>query len=232
MLSNDQPELILQHDLDPDFIEALSIALAWEYDSLFRLIQAEDATPIDCREEEFNKRRGDSVRGALARVSKQFRVPYEFKRLNSNGQHKIVVRAGRLIIFQEAIDAFNEDPKAADYKVELANAHGFVRQLELDLGDRPIAPQSWSGYVLAVLLHGPKGENFTSADEALGSLSLGVPDARYSHWILRLDLFEMAMFGRKGIQQSVVDRTDSPAQVDDVVVKLKKKNSGRNVVGK
>jgi hypothetical protein len=80
-------------------------------------------------------------------------------------------------------------------KLELANAHGLIRQLELELGDQPKRIYDWSGCILAVLLHAPAGAQFTKADRALGALMLAVPDAAYSTWTHRLDLHRVAMFG-------------------------------------
>jgi hypothetical protein len=136
------------------------------------------------------------------------------------------VKAGRVVLIQEPIVWLEDAPKTADYKVSLADAHGYIRQLELDLGDRPYFVRDWSGCVLAVLLHGAVGHRFTRDNKNLGSFTLGVPDASYAIWTLRIDLQRIAMHGEG--EPEVVKPERPPTQQDDqadkVVVKLKKKN--------
>jgi hypothetical protein len=59
---------------------------------------------------------------------------------------------------------------------------------------------------------------------------LGVADASYSRWILRIDLHRIAMFGR-GDMPAVVMKDAPPdpgtTQPDNVIVTPKKKNTKR-----
>jgi hypothetical protein len=142
--------------------------------------------------------------------------------LDCNGQHKLLVKAGRVILIQEPILTLEAHPSAADYKMQLADMHGFVRQLELDLGDRPHRILDWSGCVLGVLLHGPAGRKFDRSQKSLGTVMLAVPDAGYSRWILRLNLHSIAMFGRSVPTKE--DHQENLVQGDNVVVTSKKRN--------
>ena len=138
----------------------------------------------------------------------QHGVPFEFVRLECDGQVKLLVKAGRVILLPESITALNEPPQASDYKVALASVHGLISQLELALNDehqRRI--RDWSGCVLGAILHGASGPEFTRQHRALGSLMLGVTDDVYSQWMLRLDLHRVAMWGRDAIPEPV-----TPAQ--------------------
>lgn len=215
---------ILSHDLDPDFLETLSTTMAWEYYDLYRSLKKERGLTQEYRQEEFARRQGCVAVIALQRAAQKHRVPFEFMRLECNGQNKLLVKAGRVILIQESIRALGEEPKAADYKIELAELHGLVRQLELDLGDRPHRVRDWSGCVLAVLLHGASGSEFTQRHKILGSLTIGVTDASYGQWVIRVDLHRLAMFGRVGLPTTGVPAATQP---DKVHVTRKRKNIRR-----
>jgi hypothetical protein len=213
---------LILRDLDPDFVESVAVELGWEYNSLYEKL-ADDPSLMDCyREEEFNKRRSDCAMRAMARAAKQHGVPYEFHRLACNGQHKLLVKAGRMILIQECILTLGDEPSTSDYKLQLADIHGFVRQLELDLGDQPSRILDWSGCLLGVLLHGASGRRFNREQKSLGSAMLAVPDASYSQWVLRLDLHSIAMFGRNAPKD---DNGSDIAQDDEVIVTSKRRNS-------
>ncbi len=217
---------IVKHDLDPDFVEALAVDVAWEYSALYNQIASEPDLPDDFRQEQFAKRRGYSVATALKRTAIVHRVPYEFIRLECNGQQKLIVKAGRVLLIQEPILTLDDAPKATDYKVSLANIHGLMSQAELDLGDRGRRIQDWSGCVLGVLLHGASGPHFTKEQRMLGGLMLGITDASYSQWVLRVDLHQIAMFGRgTAPQQQIINPVTGPvpSQPDNVFVTPKKK---------
>ena len=109
-------------------------------------------------------------------------------------------------------------PRVADYKKQIAETHSLVQQLELDLGDRPV--QDWSGSVMAVLLHAPAGPRFERSHKALGGLLLGVPDASYTHWVIRFDFHRLAMFG----EPTTAEAKMAAAQRDQVDVTLKDKH--------
>ena len=221
---------ILQSDLDPDFVESIAIGLGWEYSDLYDRL-ANDVLLIDgYREEEFNKQRGACAIRVLARAASQHGVPFDYRRLECNGQHKLLIKAGRVIIVQEPILTEIDHPKVADYKIDLADLHGFVRQLELDLDDQPLRIRDWSGCVFAVLLHAPAGMKFTRDHKALGRVMLGVPDGAYQEWVVRLDLHSIASFGRGNAEPESPTPTDSGVQTDNVVVTPKRKNSSKDVV--
>ena len=101
-----------------------------------------------------------------------------------------------------------------------------MSQAELDLGDRGRRIQDWSGCVLGVLLHGASGPHFTKEQRMLGGLMLGITDAAYLQWVLRVDLHRIAMYGRGTLpQQEIANLTIDPApsQPDNVFVTPKKK---------
>lgn len=220
----DRLKSIVSHDLDSEFLEALSIAVAWEYHALYEELAADKELSDAIRAEEFARRRGFCVAKVLTATATRFRVPVEHRRLECNGQTKTMVQAGRVIVIQEPINSLSNRPKAADYKTRLADVHGLVRQLELDLGDRPYVVRDWSGCVLSVLLHGAAGPKFTREHRMLGGLFLAVPDASYSQWLIRLDLHDLAMFGRPKAE-TTAPPNDAAGQPDLVVVTRKKKNS-------
>jgi hypothetical protein len=220
------------NDLDPEFVRSLCIRMGWAYRDLYERLAEHWHLPDDYRNELFNKERGGIACAAIVEAAKQHGVPYEFLRLPSNGQRKLVVKAGRVVLIQEPIEWLQDAPKAADYKTSLADAHGYIRQLELDLGDRPYVVRDWSGCVLAVLLHGAVGHRFARESKDLGSLNLGVPDAAYASWSLRIDLQRIAIHGEgePDVPKPANPPTKEGDQADKVVVKLKKKN-GRSIEG-
>ena len=65
---------IVKHDLDPDFVEALAVDVAWEYSTLYEQIASEPDLPDDFRLEQFSRRRGYSVAAALKRSAIVHRV--------------------------------------------------------------------------------------------------------------------------------------------------------------
>jgi hypothetical protein len=217
-----QAKEIIESDLEPDLAEALMIAVGWSYPDLFQQ-QSNAALPKELLLEEFNRGRGPAVTRAMAETARRFGVPIESLRLDCNGQTKLLFKVGRVILIQEPIREFGAAPAAADYKRKLAALHSDLRQLELDLGDRPPRNSNWSGYVLAVLLHGPRGAGFSREDCALGEVMLGVPDAAYEGWTLRLDLHDLAMFGRQS-SAPAIPAPEMPAttQPDLVVVRRRK----------
>jgi hypothetical protein len=219
----------LLDDVDPDFVESLAIALAWNYDQLFEELSQLDALSEEYREEEFNKRRTDCAVHALASSAKKYGIPFDYVKRTCNGQHKLLVKAGRVIIFQEPISHIEARPSISEYKVKLAEVCCFVRQLELDLGDLPHRITDWSGGVLAVLLHGVTGPRFTRAHKALGSAMFGIPDASYQQWVMRADLHSIAMNGRDAFRGSATrDEPSNVTQTDEVIVTPKKKSTRRN----
>jgi len=53
---------------------------------------------------------------------------------------------------------------------------------------------------------------------------LGVPDSAYSHWVVRLDLHQLAMFGMPAEPEWTASEADEPVQRDNVNVTLKKRH--------
>jgi hypothetical protein len=217
---------IALRDLDPEFIEAVAIAAAWAYSALHDEIAAEPDVPDAFKLEEFTKRRSYAISAALRRSAIQRAIPYEFMRLDCNGQRKLMVKAGRVIIIQEPILTLEDHPRPADYKIKLASIHGLMRQSEFDLGDFRRRIHDWSGCVLGVLLHGAAGPKFTPEHRRLGSLMLGITDAEYSQWVLRADLHQIALYGRAASPKPRIIAQEPepvPDQPDNVIVTPRKK---------
>ena len=214
------------HDLDPDFVETAAIAMVWEYERLFLRLAEVPGVSDAVREEEFARQRGGCAVNALVAAATKHGVPFEFHRLACNGQSKLLVRAGRVIIIQEPILTLSDRPRATHYKRSLSDTQGSIRQLELDLGDRPNRIPDWSGCVLAVLLHGDTGPRFERRHKTLGGLFLAVPDDAYGQWVLRLDLHDVAMFGRRPASlpiAAVAEPDAMPEQRDEVIVTSKRR---------
>lgn len=223
---------ILAHDIDPEFLESASIALAWEYHQLYEGLRADHALPVDLKLEQFAERRGACAVNALVYACEKHGVPYNFRKLECNGQLKLLVKIGRVILIQEPMLEHSEKPRASDYKRELADTHGLIRQLELNLGDQPSRILDWSGDILAVLLHGAAGPKFTRGHRALGGLTLAIPDAAYSMWVMRLDLHDIAMFGlgKADLAAQFSTKAAGGVQVDRVIATLKKKKQNAGSV--
>ncbi len=219
---------IVRNDIDPDFLKSFSISMGWAYSDLYEELAADQEAFGDsyCLEE-FARRRGACAVRALLRAAKLHGIPHEFRYLGCNGQHKLLVKVGRVILIQEPILTLEDDPRTSEYKRELADSHGLIRQLELELGDRPFKGRDWSGCVLGVMLHGAAGPHFNAEHRALGALMLAVPDAAYRNWVLRLDLHSMATEGHGFEPESTT--TAAEHQQDEVRVTLKRRNVSRGV---
>jgi hypothetical protein len=222
--SSEQAHEVLRTDLDPEFVRDLAVEVGWQYADLHARLAQNPALDDAYRDELFGRQRGDAVVEAMARVATVHGVPFNMRRLECNGQAKLLVKAGRVVIIQEPFIEIGEAPRASFYKRQLADLHGIVRQLELDLGDQPHRIHDWSGCVLAVLLHGQAGPSFTREHRALGGLMLGVPDAAYGQWILRVDLHQVAMLGGTATIPATTAESQPALQPDRVIVALK---SGR-----
>jgi hypothetical protein len=215
----EQISQILRHDLDPDFLKTVCISMGWEYGQCLRELADDDRLTEALRAEEFAKRRGGLAVRALVKAAKKHGVPFDFRRLDCNGQDKLLVKAGRVIIIQEPILTLGDRPHVADYKVELASTNSLIHQMELELGDQPRRIYDWSGCILAAMLHAPTGPDFTRSNRALGALMLAVPDNLYRNWTVRIDLHRVAMFGFAPVSETDVE--DVPAQPDKVIVTAK-----------
>jgi hypothetical protein len=224
---------IVRNDLDPEFLETVLVRLPWEYERLFKELAHDSQLDEDGKIEEYNRRRGLCATEALIFACRRHRVPFEYMRLPCNGQSKLLVRMGRVIIMQETIDAFGDPLKVSDYKVQLASTSSAVKQLEFDFGDGRFRDKDWSGCILAVLLHKPAGKDFTLSHRSLGGVALGIPDSAYTHWTRRFDLLEIAMFGRKGADWlSGKEAESTPDLQDDKVFVLPKKKNMERETGK
>jgi len=205
-------------------MNTVAVTTAWEYNQLFQSLNEDPSLSLDYKKEQFARRRGHCAVKALCIAAGKHGVPYEFHKIECNGQRKILLKIGRVALIQEPILSLTEAPRASEYKRELAASHGLICQLELDLGDQPHRIRDWSGTVLAVLLHGASGPKFSQDDRALGGLMLGVPDSAYSHWVVRLDLHQLAMFGMPAEPEWTASEADEPVQRDNVNVTLKKRH--------
>jgi len=219
----------VRSDLDSEFIRSFAIALAWEYRALYDGVSAHPNLPDSVRNEEFSARRGRCAVRALETTARLHGVPLELRRLECNGQHKLLVKAGRLVLIQEPMISLSDHPALADYKKKLATTYGVLRQLEFDFGDIPARILDWSG-ILGVLLHGAAGPRFTEEHKALGGLVLGIPDAEYNSWVLRFDLLQIAMSGEASKQDEAATEAET-TQPDRVRVTLKRKNIAKDSAG-
>lgn len=215
---------ILTYDIDPEFLRAAGMALAWEYHLLYEQVKADSGIPIEIKKEEFSKRKSNCAVRVLVRTAQKHGIPFDFRKLG-NGQLKLLLKIGRVVLIQETIATLLDEPQAAAYKIELADTHGLIRQLELDLGDQPQRILDWSGNVLGVLLHGAAGPAFSRKDRKLGAFMLAVPDAEYVSWVVRLDLSRLATEGI-GVdipaEKPPADRRPPVTQLDKVEVKLRR----------
>ncbi len=216
-------------DIDPEFLQSSAVGIVWEYQRLFEELAQDGSLTADFKREEFIRRRGSCAVRALCVAAKSHGVPYDFITLPSNGQQKLVVKTGRVLIIQEAIGTLSDELRSSGYKRQLADAHGVVRQLELDLGDVPGRILDWGGSTLAVFLHGAYGVDFNGGELDFGYLMLGVPDAAYTHWVMRLDLHEVAMYGLSWPDVDVGEAQGGPdSQPDKVIVTLKSQKTKKS----
>ena len=227
MTEVDRIREILTYDIDPEFLKTAAMTLAWEYHLLYEALRDDDAIPIEVKAEEFSKRKSGCAIRVLVRAARKHGIPFDFRKLDSNGQRKLLLKIGRVVLIQEPILTLQDAPHAAEYKRELAETHGLIRQLELDLGDQPRRILDWSGTVLAVFLHGAAGRAFSRRDKKLGGLMLAVPDAAYLGWVVRLDLTRLAIEGVSVDPPHPATPTEQPTKQEDIVIVTprRKKNS-------
>ena len=222
----------LSHDIDPEFLATVGKTLAWEYPLLYERIANDHGIPLEIKPEAYAKQRPGCAVKALVQACKQHGVPYDFRKLSCNGQYKLLVKMGRVVIIQEPMLTNDEHPRVSEYKREMVAATGFTQQLELDLGDMKRNVRDWTGSVVAALLHAPAGPRFTIEDRSLGAFMLGVPNETYNSWLMRLDLHRVALFGFNSTTDQLSpehNESEPAAQKDNVTVKLRRhiKRSGR-----
>ncbi|MDK4717762.1 hypothetical protein PH552_00170 [Rhizobium sp. CNPSo 3968] len=211
---------VFHDDVNLEFLESFSLGVAWEYHRLYEELKADNRLPDELKNFEFSRRRSGCAVRAIVQAAKKHDVPVLHWTLGCNGQQKLLIKMGRVLLIPEAISELMHRPAASNYKVALANTFGISRQLELDLGDRRHRVTDWSGEVLGVLLHGAAGERFTRRDKMLGGLMLAIPDDLYQGWIARFDLHQLAMFGSRSSEFS---GTQVAQQRDEVIVIRKRK---------
>lgn len=186
----------LRSDIDPEFLRALSVGVGWAYQDLFEDIVAHCLIGPAGMRREFGHRRASAVESAIVRVCRDRGIPFDWRRLDYNGQDKLIVKCGRVLLIHEAIPLDRRGPVAADYKRALVGTHNITRQLELDLGDIPGRIHDWSGDIVATILHGAAGHSFDAKSRGLGVLRIGVADGSYDSWIVNHDVTDFAMEGR------------------------------------
>lgn len=221
MRPSDEIREIVRNELEPSFVESAANFAAWEYRHLYDRLAGDAFLTNDQRQYEFARGRSTALSKALVGAAQKHEVPYDIKRLACNGQGKLLVKAGRVILMQEPmVSLYGDKPKVAAYKQEISSYAGIITQLELDLGILPPQLLDWSDGILAVLLHGACGARFGERECELGSLMLAIPDARYENWVVRLDLHDLALFGgtRTEFGQS---HFDNGIQEDRVIVRRK-----------
>ncbi|WP_370201079.1 hypothetical protein [Roseibium sp.] len=208
-------------DINMDFLQGLCVAAPWQYEALSKSIMSNENLTTYEKRELFVRHQASCMNQALARCARQHGIPHEVKKLPCNGQNKILVKSGRVVIIQETLQELEQHPKAADYKMQLASSMGVIRQLELDLGDQPGRILDWQDSTLAVLLHGFAGSADSANGFMLGSMFLAVPDVDYQNWVMRFDLFDAAYNGFNP-RSNDAENTLTTSQPDNVRVYLRK----------
>ncbi|WP_085044106.1 hypothetical protein [Ensifer aridi] len=220
---SEQTRKVVCDDIESPFVESVAKFAAWEYRCLYDTLAGDPLLTNEQRAQEFGRRRALAISKAMIQAAKKHNLPYDIRRLKCNGQSKVLVKIGRVILVQEAMATlYGHKPQAATYKEEISRYAGVITQLELDLGDRPQQLLDWSDGVLAVLLHGACGSRFAERECELGALMLAVPDAAYENWIIRLDLHDIALFGGVPVKRASGDANN---QEDRVIVRRKIKKS-------
>ncbi|MCK7612329.1 hypothetical protein [Roseibium sediminicola] len=207
----------LVQSTDPDFLAEVAVELAWMYNDTFHEVDAGNFSCLHRKNEEFGRRRSFAAEKSILRACEANNIPYKYERLECNGQRKLIVKTRNGILIQEPILTLDQKPHPSEYKKSLAESRSIIRQLELDLNlpDRPYRTLDWSGEILAVLLHAPRGPRFDEESKELGGLMLAVPNQDYSNWIVRIDIHQIAEFG-------LAQNAHRAGQRDQIVAKLKK----------
>ncbi|MFK3693309.1 hypothetical protein ACI2J4_23935 [Agrobacterium tumefaciens] len=225
MRPGDELREVVCNEMTPSFVESMTNFAAWEYRQHYDKLAEDQLLSPDQRYYEFARGRGIAISKALIRAAQKHDIPYDIKRMACNGQGKLLVKAGQVILMQEPMDAlYGGRPRAAAYKQEISQYAGIITQLELDLGDRPHRLLDWSDGVLAVLLHGASGSRFGERECELGALMLAIPDAGYENWIVRLDLHDLAMFG--GVRADIAASEYGQSIQEDRVIVRRKNGKG------
>lgn len=221
-------------NLSKEFIEAVESRLQWEYSSSFddaerrgRIFEGEMPNPIAKTFLERHMRTRSSF-GMIAMASAAADVGADVEYLLlANGQRKPVVRIGCFCFISESMHDLSHKPSFAVFKRGLAQANSAIRQLELDLGDRPVYTADWSGCHLGVLLHGCRGDEFTRTGTDLSMFRIGFPNAAYDSWIWNKDVLSGQVSDDLGWTKVPVGKP--PKQHDKVAVRLRAASERREI---
>jgi len=216
-------------DVNMNFLQSICVAAPWQYSELSKSLMARDDLSACEKHERFIWQRADCMNKALKICAKQHGIPHEMKRLPCNGQHKLLMKSGRVVIIQDTLQETGQRPKVADFKEQLASSMGVIQQLELDLGDRPGRILDWQDSTLAVLLHGLSGSMHHQDGISLGGMYLAIPDNGFQNWLLRFELSDVAYngFNSKPDDTNADMTTAQPDNVHVVLRNQRKKAEGR-----
>lgn len=180
----------IHSNLSKGFLEAAESRLHWEYSSTFDDAERRVGGRVYDRPNSLTQimlerhMRTRSNFGMSALTAAAFDVGADVEHLLlHNGQRKPVARIGCFCFIAETMYDLTHKPTFATYKQRLALANTAIRQLELDLGDRPIRNADWSGCHLGVLLHGCRGDAFTQTGTGLNMFWLAFPNSAYDSWV-------------------------------------------------
>jgi len=206
MTVTDDARRILAEDLPIALRKKFSIRVAWALADLGDEISSSPIHNQDWKYEQFVRQRLHAVEMAVANVCQDEGTPFTFDRLKSNGQRKLLVKSGRVVLLLEAMKRNLHHPETADYKRELASSRNASRQLILPFPEWDHKVADMSGEVLATLLYGTTGSPFYDHKMGLNRLQLAVPDANYNNWVIKEDLTDLALEGRIASVEFKVER--------------------------
>lgn len=216
----------IRANLCKEFVEAAESRFQWEYSSSFddaerrgQRLSYDRPDPIAQVLLERHMRTRSSF-GMAALIAAAIDVGADVEHLLlTNGQRKPVVRIGCFCFISETIHDLGQHPVFAAYKQRLAQANSAIRQLELDLGDRPVHTADWSGCHLGVLMHGCRGDAFTRTSTGLSMLKIGFPNSAYDSWVWSKDVLSGQLSDDLGWTK--VSTGKPPHQYDKVAVRLR-----------
>lgn len=222
----------IRANLSKEFVEAAESRLHWEYSSSFDDAERRGEGLVYDRPDPIEKTllerhmRTRSSFGMTALTAAAFDVGADVEHLLlANGQRKPVVRTGCFCFIVETMHDLTHRPAFAAYKQGLARANSAIRQLELDLGDRPFHTADWSGCHLGVLLHGCRGDAFTRTGTGLSMFRMGFPSAAYDSWVWTKDVLSGQLSDDLGWTK--VPMGKPPKQYDKVAVRLRPSSERR-----
>ncbi|GAA4226299.1 hypothetical protein GGQ68_004750 [Sagittula marina] len=216
----------IRANLSKEFVEAAESRLHWEYSSSFDIAERQGAGLVYDRPDPLNQNllerhmRTRSSFGMSALTAAALDVGADVENmLLPNGQRKSIVRIGCFCFIAETILDLSHRPAVAAYKQRLAGTNSAIRQLEMDLGDRPVLQADWTGCHLGVLLHGCRGDAFTRTGTGLNMFRIAFPNSSYDSWVWNKDVLSSQLSDDLGWTKSPADR--APKQFDKVAVRLR-----------